>query len=412
MKTKSGWLLLFSLVCPLAGAEEPAASRTDQIAEEQLEKAKNLHPPEPDAVERKIDKLDQRIIKRLFADQSGWGVRIGGLVTGSGFALGPSYNRPDLLNENLQIKISAAGSLKEYYSIDAVASLPHLLNDHLVVDMYGRRSDSPQMPYYGPGPNSPQQPRTNYRREDNLFSGRIGARLQRHVLVGLTGGYDFINIGPGTSDDYGSTDQYFTQQQVPGLDQQSPFAYFGPFVQVDYRDYKNDPHRGTYIVAAYNGVRDQAGLYNFQVGQGLFEQYIPFFNEKRVIALRFRANLTWPDHGNQVPFYLQPTLGGSEDLRGYALYRFYDQNDFFMNAEYRWEVAPALDMAVFFDAGKVFPKPGDISFSGLRKDAGFGLRFKSRNAVAFRVDVGFSDEGFQVWFKFNPPFAGMFHSFF
>ncbi len=356
--------------------------------------------------------LDKKVIQRLLAQRSGFGVRLGGLVTGSGFALGPSYNRPDLLNENMQFKISAAGSLKEYYSVDGVVSFPHLLNNHLVVDMYARHSDSPQIAYYGPGPNSSDDNRTDYRREDTIVSGRVGARLHRYVLIGFTGGYNWINIGPGTSDDYPSTDKVYTPQQVPGLQTQSPYAYFGPFLQIDLRDKRNDPHRGTNVVVAYNGVEDNLGIYSFRVGQALVEQYIPFFNEKRVIALRFRSNLTWPDRGNAVPFYLQPTLGGSEDLRGFAQYRFYDNNDFFMNAEYRWTVAPALDMALFFDAGKVFPKPGDISFSGLRKDGGFGFRFKSRDAVAFRVDFGFSDEGFQVWFKFNAPFAGMFHSFF
>ena len=412
MQRTCGSLLLAALLSPVCGVGQEVSSRAEQITQERLEKAKDLSPPKPDALEDRINMVDKKIIQRLLAQRSGFGVRLGGLVTGSGFALGPSYNRLDLLNENLQVKISAAGSLKLYYSVDGVVSFPHLLNNHLVVDMYARHSDSPQIAYYGPGPNSSNDNRTDYRREDTIFSGRIGARLHRYVLIGFTGGYNWINIGPGTSDDYPSTDTVFTPQQVPGLGTQSPYAYFGPFLQVDRRDKRDDPHRGTNVVVAYNGVEDNLGIYSFRVGQALVEQYIPFFNEKRVIALRFRSNLTWPDQGNAVPFYLQPTLGGSEDLRGFAQYRFYDNNDFFMNAEYRWEVAPALDMALFFDAGKVFPKPGDISFSGLRKDGGFGFRFKSRDAVAFRVDFGFSDEGFQVWFKFNAPFAGMFHSFF
>jgi outer membrane protein assembly factor BamA len=113
-----------------------------------------------------------------------------------------------------------------------------------------------------------------------------------------------------------------------------------------------------------------------------------------------------------VPFYLQPTLGGSDDLRGFRQYRYYDNDSLLMNAEYRWEVAPALDMAVFADAGKVFPRPWDISLTNLQTDGGFGIRFKNREAVLFRIDAGFSREGFQIWFKFNPPFPGLYHAMF
>ena len=34
----------------------------------------------------------------------------------------------------------------------------------------------------------------------------------------------------------------------------------------------------------------------------------------------------------------------------------------------------------------------------------FGLRFNVQNATFIRIDVGFSHEGFQVWFKFNDVF--------
>ncbi len=37
--------------------------------------------------------------------------------------------------------------------------------------------------------------------------------------------------------------------------------------------------------------------------------------------------------------------------------------------------------------------------------AGFGFRFNARNRTFLRLDVGFSHEGYQVWFKFNDVFA-------
>jgi outer membrane protein assembly factor BamA len=97
-------------------------------------------------------------------------------------------------------------------------------------------------------------------------------------------------------------------------------------------------------------------------------------------------------------------LGGSDDLRGYRPFRFYDNNSLVFNAEYRWEVFSGLDMALFADAGKVYPRWQQTNFENLEASFGFGFRFNVRNDVFLRIDTGFSHEGFQVWFKFNNVF--------
>ena len=91
-----------------------------------------------------------------------------------------------------------------------------------------------------------------------------------------------------------------------------------------------------------------------------------------------------------MPFYLQPTLGGSEDLRGFRPFRFYDNNAVILNGEYRWEVFSGLDMALFVDAGQVFPDWHQINYRHLKSDAGFGFRFNVRNDVFLRIDTAFS----------------------
>ena len=64
------------------------------------------------------------------------------------------------------------------------------------------------------------------------------------------------------------------------------------------------------------------------------QQYIPLFNQRRVIALRARSELTYKNRNQSLPFYMQPTLGGSNDLRGFRPFRFYDDNLIVFNAEY------------------------------------------------------------------------------
>jgi len=145
-------------------------------------------------------------------------------------------------------------------------------------------------------------------------------------------------------------------------------------------------------------------LYSFRRLDVELQHYIPFFNERRVIALRAKSELTYVGAGQKVPFYLQPAVGGSEDLRGFRPFRFHGDNSMVLNAEYRWETFSGLDMAVFGDAGKVFQRKADWNFRNLEGSYGVGMRFNIRNSVFMRVDAGFSHEGFQVWIKFNNVF--------
>ena len=64
-----------------------------------------------------------------------------------------------------------------------------------------------------------------------------------------------------------------------------------------------------------------------------------------------------------------------------------------------------LDMALFADGGKVFPRRGQLNFSHLEGDGGIGFRFNIRGRQFLRLDIAKSREGFQVWVKFNDVFA-------
>ncbi len=406
--------VLLTGVAGLSAQQAAPSSRAAIHEAERAERAANPPVKTPDRLEIAVDRINSSgLLQQIITGVSGFGVRFGGLPTGGGFALGPSYSRPALWNENAKFRASAVGSIGRYYGIDANLSFPRLLNRRMRLDFYAGHSDSPTIAYYGPGPDSSKEGRSNFRREDTVFSTLLGARLDpHHLTVGLTGGLHLINVGPGTSRVFGSADKIYTPRQAPGLDEQTDFFHLGPFLQIDYRDRKEDPHRGVNFVTRYVYMNDKLDRYAFRRLENVLEGYIPFLNEKRIIALRARTDLSYADSRNRVPFYMQPVLGGSDDLRGFSQFRFYDNNALVLNAEYRWEVAPALDMAIFADAGRVFTRPGDIGLSNLEKSGGIGLRFKNRDAVVVRLDAGFSREGFRIWFKFGQPFTGLFHNLF
>jgi outer membrane protein assembly factor BamA len=131
----------------------------------------------------------------------------------------------------------------------------------------------------------------------------------------------------------------------------------------------------------------------------------------RTLVFRVRNETAFAEDNQIVPFYLQPTLGGPDDLRGYDRYRFYGNGVSVASGEYRWSISQMIEMAVFGEGGNVYQRPGLIGIRDLRGDGGFGLRFKNKQASIMRFDVGFSPEGVHVWFVFNDIFGKLYRTF-
>jgi outer membrane protein assembly factor BamA len=395
-----------------AEAQQPTTavqgSRIGEIEAARLAKAQRLTPELPTQGEQKIDEFTERDwIGKMMGAASGFGIKFGGLVSGAGFAVGPSYTRPDLLGERMKFTLSAVGSMKQFYAIDTGLSFPQIAGDRFDVEMLAGHSDAPSLRYYGRGSASQRAGESNYRREDTYGSVRVGWRPdRRHWLMGYRTQILALNVGPGTSTLSPSSETLYSVADAPGIDQQPKYLVSGPVLLADYRDRPNDPHRGTAVEAHFDHYLDRShSQYSFRMYDVQVEHYIPFFNEKRVIALFARTQLTNTSEGNTVPFYMRPVLGGNSELRGFSQFRFNDNNYLLLSTEYRWEVAPALDVAAFGDAGNVFARPGLIGFRNMEYSGGVGFRFKTRDTVVLRVDFAASREGFRVWFATSNIFS-------
>ena len=104
----------------------------------------------------------------------------------------------------------------------------------------------------------------------------------------------------------------------------------------------------------YRDVRNgQGGFQMYELGA---LQLVPIFAERGVLELTARTWLTHSSRPEEVPFYLMPTLGGGDYLRAFPTYRFRDREAGYLKAEYRWAVHKAVDVAGFFEGGKVAPE--------------------------------------------------------
>ena len=71
---------------------------------------------------------DDKILERVNYGYNGLSVRLGGLVTGGGFALGPQYFRDDLKDGALLVGAAAQFTINSFYKFDAAMRLPKLLD--------------------------------------------------------------------------------------------------------------------------------------------------------------------------------------------------------------------------------------------------------------------------------------------
>ncbi|MBY0506909.1 MAG: hypothetical protein K2X03_23530 [Bryobacteraceae bacterium] len=380
-------------------------SRQAELEQQRRKHADQLSPEITSKAEDLVRRIDGKFLARINYGYNGLGVKAGGLVNGGGFAIGPQYLRDDFRNGAIGIYAAAQVSTRSYEKAEAALYFPKLFDGRVAFDLRGGYRNYASLPYYGPGPDSPKT-RANYRLEDTAFDGTVTLSPLRFVKLGTAAGLFNTNVGPGKDNRFVSAERVFTPSQSPGIDQQTNFYRYGGFGQFDYRDDSFGPRSGGNYVVQYNRYDDRRrDKYNFNAIDVDLQQYVSLFNKSRVLALRAHSRLTDRAAGQNVPFYLQPVLGGSDDLRGFRPFRFTGNNSFVMNGEYRWAIFSGLDGALFVDAGKVFDRRGQLNFRDLEASTGFGLRFNARNQTFVRVDVGFSHEGFQVWFKFGDIFA-------
>jgi outer membrane protein assembly factor BamA len=385
---------------------DPPKTRAEEIERARDAKQAVLKPEEVSKAERVLrDVREKKWLERLTAGYNGFRAKIGNLVTGGGFALGPEYYREDLFDGNLAVRASAQASTRRYTKFESEAALRRLWNGRSTINVLASHRNYGSLNYYGPGPDSPKEFRTNYRLEDTSLEVFGTVQPTRWTKIGASTGKLWVNVGPGTDSKFTSTDLVFTEARLPGIQRQTDFQRTSVFGQLDYRDDPNGPKAGGNYVFQHSWYVDREfSLYGFRRMDIDVQQFVPFLNKSRRFALRAKGTFTESSFPQQTPFYLQPILGGSDDLRGFRPFRFSDRNMVVYNAEYQWEIFSGLEGAVFGDAGKVMPRRSQLSFSDLESSVGFGLRFNVRNATFIRIDVGFSHEGFQLWFKFNDAF--------
>ncbi len=146
------------------------------------------------------------------------------------------------------------------------------------------------------------------------------------------------------------------------------------------------------MAATLHDYKDQDENFGFQMVEYEGIAHLPILREAWALSFHARMQHANEKDDQRIPFFMLPALGGGSSLRGYSSWRFRDQNSLLLQAEWRIMVNRYLDLAFFYDAGKVTARTKDIDFENLKDDYGFGLRFHGPFSTPLRVEIARSRE--------------------
>jgi hypothetical protein len=328
---------------------------------------------------------------------------LGGSISGGGISAGPGY-RQHFSNGSALFDASAARSWYGYSMLQSKIEWPRLVDDRLSLGAQVRYQDFTRINFFGIGSGSRQSDRTDYRLKYVDIVGLATVRPGGSFSVTGRGGLmRRVGVSSGTNPLYPSIETRFDESSAPGLIAQPNYLHADVAIDADTRDVPGYPSSGGRYRASLAAFQDRDfGRYSFRRFEAEAVQYLPVTDWSNV-SVRGRMDLSQTAAGQQVPFYMLPTLGSGQSLRGYSDYRFRDRALTLVSAEYRVRVARPIDAALFYDAGTVAPAAIDVlAMRQLKTDYGVGLRIHSSRQMIVRLDVGRSREGVQAIVAVTP----------
>ncbi len=389
-------------VAQSAGAQESATTdqtRAAVITKLQTDKIPTLHPYEPNRAEQLIDRAEDMFINGTVH----WHPFFQSAYAGGGFTLGGGYITHVSAYNTLDLRGSITFS--GYKRIEAAFTAPRVLNRHGVLSVVGGWREATAVGFYGIGTaNTSSNDRVDYGFRQPYLSANLDVYPRRRYLV-VGGGLELSQwnqqSGSGTAP---SIETVYTPSTLPGLGAKPTYLHSQGSLAFDSRTSPGYTRRGGFYGISYHDFHDADSRFGF--GQVDYDaiQHLPILRETWVLSLHGRVESTLDKSGEEIPFFMLPALGGGSTLRGFASWRFRDRHSLLMQAEWRVMANRFMDMALFYDAGKVASRTSDLDFDGLKSDYGLGFRLHGPIATPLRIELAKGNEGFVIVFSSKAPF--------
>jgi ATP:ADP antiporter, AAA family len=365
----------------VAAPASAQSTREAQLDAQRAEKSQRLSEYKPDALEHRLGKVESAL--STFS-RDGLYPFVGGVMSGGGIAVGPGYR--GRYSDTGTWDVHGAWSIRNFKIADASMQLPELADGKLRVRVAANRLDAPRLAFYGIGADSSTADRQNFSYTSTTFG--VAAAVQATRLLEVGSGVDSL--------------QYDTTLSGAALN--PSYRRTRLFAEIDSRTDPGYTRRGGLYRVEWSDYRRTNGRGSFQQTEGEVRQYIPLLRENWVIALRALTSLTQNASAGDVPFFLMPSLGGNDTLRGYPSWRFRDRNRLLLSGEYRWTAGSFVDMALFLDAAQVAARASDFGIDRFKKTYGVGLMLHTMTSSVTRIDLARTPDGNSLVFSFSPRF--------
>ena len=393
-------------------ADAGPAPQAGDADERRAEKSTRLEPYAPGSLERFLVAVEQRyLIERIFDPPRGVFTRVGGMPEGQGITAGPAYRySTPAAAFTATSALSMFGAWEVSARFDAprgkpVASayMPRISRFWSVGGVFHRL---PQEDFWGLGQNADSGVRTDYLLDETSADVTGGLSPARWFTLTGTAEYRAERPGSGKDSTLPDLELVYGGADAPGAGIDLDYVRLGGEAHIDVAPALEGAPVGGRYSFAMNRYIDRDEQFSFNRWEVDLQQYLPIFTPARLLVLRAHAAGVDPDAGHDVPFYLQPALGGNHSLRGSRVHRFRSRNTLLLQAEYRFALNDFMSGALFYDTGKVAFDRDDLwDLDDREDDYGFSLRFGFLSRLAVRAEVAFGgNEGTVIAMRFGDVF--------
>jgi hypothetical protein len=387
----TGYALMIALVLNARAHAQEAepATRAAVLEQAQAQKATQLKPYVPGTAEKYLNRAET-----MFVTGMKWHPFFESAYSGGGFTVGAGYR--SYVGSYNSVDLRGSLTPSGYKRLEGEFLAPRLFDRQGVLVVVGGWREATQVGFYGLGPSTPVENKAVYGFTQPYAHATLTFRPARGPFV-LRGGVETSHwkqtSGSGSEP---SVEEIYTPDSLAGLGASITYIHSQATAGIDTRPAAGYARRGGFYGVTVHDFSDTGSAYGFNQVDYEAIQHVPILRETWVLSFRGAVSTTTNKSGQDIPFFMLPAVGGGSSLRGYSSWRFRDRNNLELQGEWRVMVNRYLDMAVFYDTGKVAAHTSDLDLDHLKHDAGLGFRFHGPISTPLRIDIATGSEGLSI----------------
>ncbi|MFZ0391039.1 MAG: BamA/TamA family outer membrane protein, partial [Calditrichia bacterium] len=280
-------------------------------------------------------------------------------------------------------------------------ALSKIINSEILAKYHFQPDES----FFGLGPNSARDDRSNFAHELVRADLDIGFRLNEQNRIAILPGFDRNKILAGRDDAYPSATEVPGFESLPGMNSTVQIAKLELEIHHDSRNHPGIPTAGFEALLRGGVFQEVSGdRFGFTRLKMEVSRFIHLFYN-RALKLRVAGELTGQFQDRSIPFYYLSEIGRSETVRGFTRGRFRDKDMILGSIEYRYPVWNIINTYFFLDEGTVANNIfKDLSAKNLKQGYGIGFQMWDAEGVLMDFTIARSREGMRFYLELNTIF--------